>query len=99
MGLPPSGGFMGKFLLLTTSIRQGHQWAAVVLVLGGLMASVYVLRMIGSAMYADEERDLRAEPRLHPLLRWVPLVLATIGIALTFLSVRVIEILKIGYPL
>jgi multicomponent Na+:H+ antiporter subunit D len=46
MALPPSGGFLGKWLLLRASIGAGQWWLAGVLVLGGLMAAAYLFRFL-----------------------------------------------------
>jgi formate hydrogenlyase subunit 3/multisubunit Na+/H+ antiporter MnhD subunit len=53
MGLPPSGGFIAKWLLLNAAVGSG-QWAvAVVIVTGGLLAAVYVFRIISVSLSAS----------------------------------------------
>ncbi|MCS7083560.1 MAG: hypothetical protein NZL90_01070 [Aquificaceae bacterium] len=42
MGLPVSGGFIAKFLLLKTSIQVGLYHIGLVAVLGGLLAGLYI---------------------------------------------------------
>lgn len=62
MGLPPSGGFLAKWLMLEAAwTGRGWGWMAVLLV-GSLLASVYVFRALG-AMFrgADAEADPRAD--------------------------------------
>jgi multicomponent Na+:H+ antiporter subunit D len=49
MGLPPSGGFIGKWLLLRSAFDLGQWWWAVVLLAGGLLTAVYVFRVLRSA--------------------------------------------------
>jgi multicomponent Na+:H+ antiporter subunit D len=41
MGLPPSGGFNAKWLLLQSAARQGRWDIAAVLLIGGLLAAIY----------------------------------------------------------
>jgi formate hydrogenlyase subunit 3/multisubunit Na+/H+ antiporter MnhD subunit len=56
VGLPPSGGFAAKWLLLTAAVSTGQWWWATVLVLGGLLTGGYVMLVLVRAMGS------RAEP-------------------------------------
>ncbi len=47
MGLPPSGGFIGKWLLLQSALAQGRWDLALVMLLGGLLAAAYVFKVLG----------------------------------------------------
>ena len=49
MGLPPSGGFIGKWLLLRSAFDAGQWWWAAVILAGGLLTAVYVFRVLRSA--------------------------------------------------
>ena len=51
MGMPPSGGFIGKWLLLRAALEGGWGWAVVILA-GGLLAAVYVFRLVRLAFLA-----------------------------------------------
>lgn len=46
LGLPPSGGFVAKWLLVRASLETGQWWWAVVLIAGGFLAAAYVFRII-----------------------------------------------------
>ena len=50
VGLPPSGGFAAKWLLLSAAVDSGQWWWAVVLVLGGLFTGGYVVLVLVRAM-------------------------------------------------
>ena len=50
MGLPPSGGFAAKWLLLKASVESGQWWWAVVILAGGLLAGGYVFRVLAPAL-------------------------------------------------
>jgi formate hydrogenlyase subunit 3/multisubunit Na+/H+ antiporter MnhD subunit len=50
VGLPPSGGFAAKWLLLSVAVGTGQWWWAVVLVLGGLLTGGYVMLVLVRAM-------------------------------------------------
>ena len=54
MGLPPSGGFVAKWRLLTASVGEGQWWWAVVILTGGLLAGGYVFRVLGPAFAVTE---------------------------------------------
>jgi multicomponent Na+:H+ antiporter subunit D len=73
-GIPPSGGFVAKWLLLRSAVAQGAWgWAAVVAV-GGVLTVLYILRVVRFAA-------LKAEPheRFRPVparMEWTALALA-----------------------
>jgi formate hydrogenlyase subunit 3/multisubunit Na+/H+ antiporter MnhD subunit len=60
MGLPPSGGFTAKWLLLQAAIATGQWWWAVVILLGGLMTGSYVYRVLQSSLREGAEQEMRA---------------------------------------
>lgn len=49
IGLPPSGGFIAKWLLLNTAISSGQWWWAVVVLCGGLLAALYIFKVLNLA--------------------------------------------------
>ena len=50
IGLPPSGGFAAKWLLLSAAVGSGQWWWALVILAGGLLAGGYVFRVIVPAL-------------------------------------------------
>ena len=42
IGLPPSGGFLAKWLLLSAALATAQWWWALLMLAGGLLTSVYV---------------------------------------------------------
>jgi multicomponent Na+:H+ antiporter subunit D len=50
IGLPPSGGFMAKWLLLSAAVETGHWVWAVVMLVGGLLTTGYVLLVLVRAL-------------------------------------------------
>jgi formate hydrogenlyase subunit 3/multisubunit Na+/H+ antiporter MnhD subunit len=82
-GLPPSGGFVGKWLLLQAAFEQGqYQWA-VVLLAGGLLTAAYVFRVIGHAFMQSPGAAVRGAPGT---MQWAALLLAFGAVALGFLA-------------
>jgi formate hydrogenlyase subunit 3/multisubunit Na+/H+ antiporter MnhD subunit len=55
-GLPPSGGFVGKWLALERALAAGRWGFAALLVAGGLAAAAYVLRVLAPCFAAAEAR-------------------------------------------
>jgi formate hydrogenlyase subunit 3/multisubunit Na+/H+ antiporter MnhD subunit len=82
IGLPPTGGFLAKWLLLTAALEAGAWWWAAVIVAGSLLAAAYVFRVLahcfrraGPGDHLDEARIARA-PWLMELAPFVLAVLA-----------------------
>jgi formate hydrogenlyase subunit 3/multisubunit Na+/H+ antiporter MnhD subunit len=96
VGLPPSGGFAGKWLLLNASLVQGQWWWAAVILGGSLLAGAYVLRPLTGA-FRREPAPL--EPaRVPRTMEWAALGLALVAFGLGFLAEGVTEWLRVGAP-
>ena len=65
MGVPPSGGFVAKWLLLIASAEEGQWWWAAVIIIGGLLAGAYVVRVL-TRMIAYRAQSFAAFERLSP---------------------------------
>lgn len=53
VGLPPGGGFLGKWTLLGAAIELGQWWWAPVVAVGTLLSAGYVFRLLGHAFGHD----------------------------------------------
>jgi multicomponent Na+:H+ antiporter subunit D len=62
VGMPPTGGFIGKWLLLTAALSSGQWWWALVLVLGSLLAAGYVVLVLRAAFQQPRAEPLRHQP-------------------------------------
>jgi formate hydrogenlyase subunit 3/multisubunit Na+/H+ antiporter MnhD subunit len=97
MGLPLSGGFTAKYLLLSAAFASGQWVWALVLVGGGLMAAVYLFRPL-NLMFSKEGADVAA---LRPVPRGeqaLPLVLALGAVLLGVASAGPYALLQAGRP-
>jgi formate hydrogenlyase subunit 3/multisubunit Na+/H+ antiporter MnhD subunit len=96
MGLPPSGGFTAKYLLLTAALA-GQFWIwALVMMAGGLLAAGYLFRVLNRFLLeGDPERTLHPIPLRGQL---IALVLALLSIAMGLISAGPYELLQIGRP-
>ena len=52
MGMPPSGGFVAKWLLLRAAVESGQWWWSLVIVSGGLLTGGYVYRVLAAVQAA-----------------------------------------------
>jgi NADH-quinone oxidoreductase subunit N len=65
MGIPPTAGFFGKYLLFKELIAQGHVTLAIIAILASLVSIGYYLKPI-MAMYMEPSQD-DAKPAPAPL--------------------------------
>ncbi|MGB6602252.1 MAG: NADH-quinone oxidoreductase subunit N [Candidatus Cybelea sp.] len=72
-GVPPTAGFLGKILILSSSIASGYLWLAVLLIVGTAI-SLYAYAKVVWVMYAREEGEH------HDLKPFVPLAWASAAI-------------------
>ncbi|MFN3323303.1 MAG: complex I subunit 5 family protein [Bryobacteraceae bacterium] len=98
MGLPPTGGFVGKYLLVNAAIASGQWWWAVVVLVGGLLAAGYVFLFIGRA-WLPRGKGGKARFQPVPLTMELPaMILAFIAVVLGFIAVPPLELLSVGTP-
>ena len=96
MGLPPSGGFVGKWLLLEAALIQGRWDLAAVMMIGGLMAAGYVFKVLGFAFtQANIPQKSKAVPAT---MEWAALLLAVAAVLLGFLAVPLLALVGMGMP-
>lgn len=100
MGLPPSGGFLAKWLMLEAAwAQQGWGWLGV-LMLGSLLAAIYVFRAL-SAMFAAPADTAAAPVGGRPVsagMGLTALALALLALVAGFASAPVFDLLDAGPP-
>lgn len=96
VGLPPSGGFVAKWLMLQAAIASGQwAWSAPILI-GGLMAAGYAYRILTPALRHGEAILKRpAQPRREA----IALALALVALGLGFAPESFYDFIEIGRPL
>jgi multicomponent Na+:H+ antiporter subunit D len=96
IGLPPSGGFVAKWMLLKAIIGSGQWWWVPVVLIGSLLTAGYVFLML---RYAFKPRGgevvLQPVPRV---MKIVPLLLAIAAVLLGFSVEAPLQLLRIGAP-
>ncbi len=94
VGLPPSSGFAGKWMLLSASLAQGQWWWVAVILVGSLLAAAYVMRVLTHAFTKVEEP---ATPNpIPPVMEWTALVLAALAVGLGLVATWPVELLRLG---
>ena len=98
LGLPPSGGFVAKWLLLQQAWGQaGWGWVAVLLI-GGLLAAIYLFRPLSrlcARPLAAPEQALKSPGKAFSLLG---LLLALLALGMGFAPAPVMDLLLGGPP-
>jgi len=97
MGLPPSGGFVAKAMLLTAAVAEGQWWWALVVLMGGLLAAGYVFLVLARSL-AEPLEPLRLSTTISPCRQTIVLVLALGAVLLGFVPLEPLELLQIGRP-
>jgi len=91
-GLPPSGGFVGKWMLLQAAMSQGLWFWAFVLIVGGLLTATYVFRVLGFAFTkSPHEHERHDVPRT---MEWTALALALGAVLLGFVAPWALPLLE-----
>ncbi|TQF15805.1 oxidoreductase [Myxococcus llanfairpwllgwyngyllgogerychwyrndrobwllllantysiliogogogochensis] len=94
IGIPPSGGFIAKWLLLNESIGTQQWWWALVLLGGSLLAAAYVFRILrGSFLPLPPGVTVRSIPLGNEL---APLALALIALLLGLVPWFPLDLLAVG---
>lgn len=96
IGLPPSGGFIGKWLLLEAAISQGHWGWAIIILAGGLLAAGYIFKVIGYAF--NQATTPHAVQPVPAVMQWSALLLAIGSLLLGLFAAQPLALLAVGSP-
>lgn len=93
-GLPPSGGFIAKWLLISSALSSGQWVWMVVVILGGLLSAAYVFKVLRQAFLpAQDGIKFKPVPRMQ---EWPVFLLALISLLLGLRSDEVLSLLGVG---
>ncbi len=95
VGLPPSGGFSAKWLMLNAALGEGAWWWAVIILAGGLLAAGYVFRILVPA-FSVATPPLQRQHAVPLLRELAALALAAVAIGIGFLPLAPWPLLAIG---
>ncbi len=96
MGLPPSSGFVGKWLLLNAALIQNQWWWVAVIIAGGLLAAAYVGRVM-ICFFTNADQPSHATPA-PAVMEWTALGLAVLAVMLGLAGSWPLELLRVGAP-
>ncbi len=93
-GIPPSAGYVSKWLLLNAALESGQWFWAGLIALGGLLTLAYVL-MVGryAVQIRHSPEPFRTVPRR---MEWAAITLAVLTVALGLRAVEPLALLSIG---
>lgn len=95
MGLPPTGGFAAKWLLLQASLASGQYWWVAVLLVGGLLSAVYVFRIYRASFLENSGQDEFYHPPRS--LEIIPMTLALLALALGLMAEPVLSVMGLPF--
>ena len=93
MGLPPSGGFVAKWLLISAALKSGQWIWVVIVIIGGLLTAAYVFKVLQQAFLPAQP-----ENKFKPVLRmqeWPAFLLALFSLLLGIRSYEVLNLLGV----
>jgi NADH-quinone oxidoreductase subunit N len=93
-GLPPTAGFLGKILILSSSESAGYVWMAGLLI-AGTAISLYAYAKVIFAMYGRGRTDVRDVKPFVPLAWASVAICAVVVIAMTFYPIAPSNILPL----
>lgn len=94
MGLPHTGGFLGKWLLLTQAINQQQWWWIAFLITGALLTALYLFKVINRAF--SRAPQVTSGFSVPAVMQWSPLFLSFVALALGLVGPATISLLRIG---
>jgi len=94
MGLPPSGGFVAKWMMLKAALLAGQWCYVAVLVAGSLLAIGYLFRVLEKTLQAPAGEE--SSPAVPRLLSLPAMLLAAAAVALGILSDWPLRLLAAG---
>ncbi|MCA1803990.1 MAG: hypothetical protein LC646_01180 [Xanthomonadaceae bacterium] len=96
MGLPPSGGFVAKWLLLEAALASGQWWWILVMMLGGLLSAAYLFRVLRQAFLpTPEDASFRRPPAM---LVGSAFLLSLVALGLGLWANGTLTLLRVGAP-
>jgi formate hydrogenlyase subunit 3/multisubunit Na+/H+ antiporter MnhD subunit len=94
IGLPPSGGFVAKWLILKAVVSSGQWWWIPFIILGGLLTAGYVFLMI-RYVFKTSTVTRKRSPVSRALEVWA-LLLAVISLLVGFRLEEPLQLLRTG---
>lgn len=94
VGLPPSGSFIAKWLLIEAAFESGAWGWVVVIAAGSLMSAAYVFRVVGHAFTPEPGFDGGIE--ITTAMAWVPFLLSLLALLLGLVATPLLDSLELS---
>lgn len=94
MGLPPTGGFIAKFMYLHLAIEQDKWWMALLIVTGSCLTAVYIYRAV-SQVISPKSATWHGPVVVAASMEWSALALALIAMLLGFLAPQLLGVFEV----
>lgn len=102
MGLPPSGGFLAKWLLLEAAWRSGQWWWVGILIAGSLLAAGYVFRILAAALRRGDPTEAQPAAINVAMIPWpqtaCAFLLALLALLAGFAASPLLAFITTGAP-
>jgi multicomponent Na+:H+ antiporter subunit D len=96
MGLPPTGGFIAKWIMFDSALESKQWWWIIFLVVGGLLSASYLFRVLNLAFTTPTiEQEVYVSSSAEVGL-FSALVLAVITIVIGLNAMWILDIIDIG---
>jgi len=92
-GLPPSGGFIAKWWLITSALGSGQWLWGLIVLIGGLFSALYLFRVLAIALLQPQKGLV-----LRPVARWLELVALALALLAILIGLRTPELLALSAP-
>jgi formate hydrogenlyase subunit 3/multisubunit Na+/H+ antiporter MnhD subunit len=93
IGLPPSGNFIAKWLLIEAAFETGAWGWALVIVAGSLMSAAYVFRVVGHAF--TPEHGFEGGVQITTSMAWIPFLVSLLALLLGLVAAPLLEIIEL----
>lgn len=95
IGLPPSGGFVAKWLLIEAGLASGQWWWAVAIAAGSLFTAAYLFRPFANAFSSQDVGVFAPVSRRQETL---VLLLAAVSFGLGLVAAGPLGLMAVGAP-
>lgn len=90
MGLPPSGNFIAKWLLIEAAFESGAWGWAVIIAAGSLLSAAYVFRVVGHA-FTRKHGSKKGTP-VTTSMAWVPFLVSLLALLLGLIAAPLLDV-------
>ncbi len=94
IGLPPSGGFIAKYMYLSQAVSQDRWWLVLLIVAGSCLTAAYIYRAVSHILSPKIVRK-RCKVLVTASMEWSALALALIAILLGLLAPLPLVLLEV----